>query len=133
MAWQVPGFLPGGLVAAEDLSGGQFRLVAIDADNAVALVSASGGHAVGVLQNRPAAGEAASVEMLGITKAVAGGALTAGQFFGADDQGRARSVDPTPGGADAGAWILGSVVEGAGGAGAVASVKFASPTARVPA
>jgi len=133
MAWQVPGYRPGGLVAAADLSGKQFHLVALTAANAVGAVAASGGLAIGILQNRPAAGEAATVEMSGVSKAVAGGEIAAGALFGADAQGRVRTVDPTPGGDDAGAWILGSVVEGAAAAGAVVTVKLMSPVARVPA
>ena len=72
MAWQVPGFLPGDLVAAEDLSSRQFRLVRMASDNAVELADTEGGFAIGILLNAPAAGAAAAVEMAGISRLVAG-------------------------------------------------------------
>ena len=131
MAWQVPGFLPGDLVAAEDLSSRQFRLVRMASDNAVELADTEGGFAIGILLNAPAAGAAAAVEMAGISRLVAGEALVAGQFFGTDAQGRGRAVEATATGADLGDWILGTVVEGAGGAGGIATVKLLSPMHRV--
>ena len=131
MAWQVPGFVPGGLVAAEDLSSRQFRLVRVAGDNRVELVDADGGFAIGVLQNAPASGAAAAVEMAGVSKLVAGEALAAGDFFGADSQGRGRVVEATATGADLGDWILGSVLEGVGAAGEIATVKLMSPVHRV--
>lgn len=63
----------------------QYKVVKLSGDQ-VAAVAAIGDVAYGVLQDHPNAGEAASVAVGGISKVVAGGAVTAGaaQYLLAD-------------------------------------------------
>lgn len=60
--------------AAEDLSGDQFRFVVL-ASGKVRRPDSAAERALGVLQNKPAAGQPAQVRIAGITKLVAGGAI----------------------------------------------------------
>lgn len=81
-----------GLTANADLSDaathpGQYCFVSMAADLAVGLSSA-GGQAIGVLQNKPASGQAASVAGRGsVTKIKLGGTVTAGQRVTAGSNG----------------------------------------------
>lgn len=59
--------------AGEDLSGHQFKAVAIDGT-----IANNNGEAAGILQNKPKSGERASVAMFGLVKAYAGAAISAG-------------------------------------------------------
>lgn len=80
MAFEIPGFsftLP----AAADLSASQFRFVNADttAGLSKAALPAAGGRAIGVLQNKPTAGLAATIVQTGIVKVEVGtGGVTAG-------------------------------------------------------
>lgn len=80
MAVEQPGF-SFTLVAAADLSTHQFKAVVIDSAGKAALPGASGVAAAGILQNKPKAGEAATVNRAGISKAVAGGTYDAGTLL----------------------------------------------------
>jgi len=80
-----------GLVAAADYSStGQFRAVRMSTTaGQVVLVSAIGQDGLGVLQNDPASGQAAEVARPGgITKAMAGAAVAAGDRITVDAVGR---------------------------------------------
>lgn len=59
------------LEAAADLSGKQYYFVAVDANGKAALTG-NNGNPIGVLQNKPAAGEAASICVYGVTKVYVG-------------------------------------------------------------
>ncbi len=61
--------------AAEDLTADQFKFVVLDAGK-VRRPDTAAERALGVLQNKPAAGQAAQVRVAGISKLVAGGAIT---------------------------------------------------------
>ena len=74
-------------LAGADLTAAQFHAVAVNAGGRVVLAGA-GGPAVGILQNAPRGGEAARVCVLGITKAVAGGAVSAGSRVAANANGQ---------------------------------------------
>lgn len=78
-----------GLVAAVDLSLKQYHVVML-ASTAKQVKVASGGTVavIGILQNDPLAGEAASVVCAGMTKAVAGAAITAGDLLTANSTGQ---------------------------------------------
>lgn len=93
-----------GLVAAEDLTGAQFRFVTISANNRVSLATGPD-QAIGVLQNAPNVGEAAAVWGVGsISKVVAGIALFGGSnAITSDANGR---VVPAPGGTQASSGIV---------------------------
>lgn len=75
--------------AAADLSAKQFFFVKVDSAGKVALAAADN-LAIGVLQNKPKSAEAASVRVHGISKVVAGAAITRGDRVGSDANGKAR-------------------------------------------
>lgn len=79
------------LVAAADLSGGQFYFVTLDTNGKAALITATTDRPVGVLQNKPtAAGQSAEIVVLGVTKIKTAGALTQGtHLLGPDNAGKA--------------------------------------------
>jgi len=105
MAYEIPGFALGTRVAAADLSSSQFKFVKLAADNKVALAGA-GELALGALQNKPIAGEAANVMVNGTSKVVAGDTIVEGAIVAADAAGDAVT-------AAAGAWGLGLALNGA--------------------
>jgi hypothetical protein len=89
MATQDPQIHDGGnLTASADLSSNQFFAVKITAGRQVGLVSAATDKAYGILQNKPKSAQAADVALFGITKAYAGGSVTAGHLLGVDTSGR---------------------------------------------
>lgn len=126
MAFEYPVLKVPALEAGADLSGNQFHCVRMSgADKRVALCDTEGEVVLGVLQNKPAAaGQAAEVTALGLTKIVAGEALAAGDAWGTDAQARARKVEVTT---DVGDYAAGIVIEGAA-AGAIATVTIGFPT-----
>lgn len=86
--FEVPGFKPGVLKAGADLSGDQFRAVSVAADGDVEGTGA-GASAIGILQNKPVANEAAEIEVDGISKGVAGAAVAnAGTELMSDANGK---------------------------------------------
>lgn len=87
MAYEVP-ILDFTFVAAADLSGDQYRFVTLDA-NAQIDVSAAGANAIGVLQNKPTAGQAATVRVAGITQIILGGTVASGGLVEIDANGEA--------------------------------------------
>jgi len=75
--------------ASGDLSTKQYRFITIDGSGNAA-VSTRGALSVGVLQDAPAAtGRPGKVRIVGATKVVAGGTVTAGQAIVADANGAA--------------------------------------------
>jgi hypothetical protein len=74
-------------VAAADLSAKQFYAVAIDSAGKVN-VAGAGVPVAGVLTNKPTSGQEASVAILGISKAVAGGTIAAGALVEANASGQ---------------------------------------------
>lgn len=74
--------------AAADLSTKQFCAVKITAARAVN-VAATGGEAIyGILQNNPISGLAADVGILGVSKALIGAGVTAGDYLMTDTTAR---------------------------------------------
>ena len=104
--------------AGSDLSAKQYRFVDMASDAAVDAVSAAGGDAIGVLQNAPLAGEAASVAVMGVAKVVAGGTITAGDRVQSDANGEALT-------AASGDIVLGRALKG-GAAGDVLEILLVS-------
>lgn len=87
MAYEIPGQTVS-FEAAADLSGNQFYGVKLTAAHTVN-VAGNGEKIVGVLQNKPAAaGNAATVVLDGITKAVAGAAISVGDEVSLDANGK---------------------------------------------
>lgn len=74
------------LAAAADLSAKQFTVIKLDSNGAAA--SAGAGEAgIGILQNNPGSGQAATVQIDGISKAKAGGTISAGAALAANASG----------------------------------------------
>lgn len=69
---------------------GQFLLMKLStaADRTYLRVNGANARADGILQNSPAQGEAANVAFLGISKAVYGGTVAAGDYLTSDSSGR---------------------------------------------
>jgi hypothetical protein len=108
------------LEAGGDLSAGQLLFVDVAADGQVDVVASAGADAIGVLQNDPAAaGRAASVAVLGVSKVVAGAAVTAGARVQSDASGRAIA-------AATGDVVLGRALTAASAAGEVIEVLLLS-------
>lgn len=87
MAYEIPGF-SFTLVAAADLSALQWHLVNVNGTGLCA-ISGAGVRAVGVVQNKPIQGAVATIVVTGISKVVAGAAVTAGDELMSDSTGRA--------------------------------------------
>ena len=108
-----------GLVAGEDLSSGQYKVVkhASTAGQVVA-VSATTDSAIGILQNDPASGEAASVAGPGsVAKALAGtSSIAAGDVLGYNTTGQVEDHTTD------GRFILAQAQEAAGSSGDVITV-----------
>ncbi len=92
MAWELPGFKLPGKRAAADLSALQFRFVVDNATGFIAQSTTAGGVVAGVLQNKPGNNQAAEVMIFGVSKVVAGAAITEGTAVMSDATGRAVPV-----------------------------------------
>jgi hypothetical protein len=68
----------GGTTGGASGSGQYLAVVLTAAGRTVAVAAAIGAQIYGILQNKPALGQAADVGIIGITKAVAGGTIAAG-------------------------------------------------------
>lgn len=80
--------------AAADLTGKQHYAVTLNASSQAALCSAVGQKALGILQNAPTAqGRACSVRVRDISKAIAGGTVTAWDPVGPDASGKLVKMD----------------------------------------
>lgn len=94
MAVQDPGLDLGFVTAGADLSGSQYLAVKITGAAAVGLCGA-GENSLGILQNDPGNGEAASVRFVGPSKAVYGGAVGAGDRLTPDANGKLVATSAT--------------------------------------
>lgn len=81
--------------AAADLSAKQFYAVKITAARAVNLASTGGEAIYGILQNKPTSGQAADVGLMGISKAIAGGTIAAGDYLMTDTSGKLITATST--------------------------------------
>jgi hypothetical protein len=82
------------LTAASDLISKQFYFVAVDTDGKAALTG-DDGNPIGVLQNKPEAGEAATIAIAGVTKLYIGteSGLGAGYNVGCDSNSAGKVSD----------------------------------------
>lgn len=79
----------GNFITATDLSAKQYYAVKMTTTaRTVALASTGGEMILGILQNAPVSPEAADVCLFGVTKAVAGGTITAGDPLTTDTAGK---------------------------------------------
>lgn len=95
MAFEVPGFVLS-FEAGTDLSSSQFLLVELAADNQIDPVAAAAGNPyIGIVQTNPdTVGAAATVMISGVSKAVAGAAVTVADEVvqGATTAGRVETL-----------------------------------------
>ncbi|MBU0598781.1 hypothetical protein KKF61_07415 [Patescibacteria group bacterium] len=96
--------------AAADLSAKQFYFVKLSANRTVNVPTAITDIPIGVLQNKPASGEAAEVMVIGRSKVSADETLTAGQLIGTSVDGQAALVEA----GDTTVYRAGQVTIGAG-------------------
>jgi len=76
------------LVAAADLSAAQYHFVTINSSGLAALTGA-GLQAAGVMQDNPIAGQVGAVDIAGVTKVEAAGAITIGARVASNSTGEA--------------------------------------------
>lgn len=112
-------FIPG-LVAGSSLATAQYKAVALSSTAGQVKVAAAGG-GIGILQNDPAAGEAALVMAIGISKAVA----STGIAIGAKITGNSTGVVTT---LTANHNVLGIALEAAANTGDIIRVLLTGPS-----
>ena len=81
-----------GLKAGADLSSSQYLAVKLDSNGDVVVCDTAGEPSIGILQNAPVSGQAASVRPLGTSKAVASGSISAGSRVTTDASGKLKAV-----------------------------------------
>lgn len=116
MSYQSHGFKVGVLTASADLSSSQFLFVKASGVGTVAVCAASTDAPIGVLQNKPTSGQEAEIVNGGITKVVAGAAVTAGAEVMSNASGQAITA------ATAGNRIAGVALETATASGQIIAV-----------
>lgn len=75
-------------VAGEAMTDKQYHIVQLDSSGNIEVAEGATDLIVGVLQNKPASGEAAIYRFLGTSKVVAGGVITLGDWVTAKSDGR---------------------------------------------
>ena len=93
------------MVAREDLSDAQYKILNVHDANGVKLRVAAGAGVLGVLDNKPKSGENATVVVAGLTRCFAGATITAGSWITVTASGTATS-------ATSGQYILGKSITG---------------------
>lgn len=96
---------------------GQFLCVKLSGSRTVTVCAANTDIVHGILQNDPKSGQAANVAIAGVSKAVAGAAITAGAGLMSDTSGRV--ITWTTAGTNP---VLGQAIETATGAGQVIAI-----------
>src|SRR5262245_40760243 len=117
MAFEVPGETMTRR-ASEDFRTKQYRAVALDSVSEL-VTPAAGAHTLGVLQNAPNDLEYGTVMITGITKMVAGAAITLPADVTCDNAGRAVT-------SATGNFVIGTALLAASGAGIIISVQLKS-------
>lgn len=119
MATEQKAFSVGTQLANADLSAKQFYAVKLANASGVAqvaLATAAGEGIFGILQNKPVSGAVADVCVLGVTKAVAGAAITSGAQIMTTAAGKVITA------ATAGSAVIGWALESAGADGEVITI-----------
>lgn len=90
MAWEAPGFKVPSLVSNADLSAlsNQYLAVVPHTVSGQIVVAGAALEILGILQNNPAALEAAEITMNGVSKAISGAAITIGDEIEVDANGK---------------------------------------------
>lgn len=127
MAYEMP-VLVASLKAGADLSAAsaQFKHVKYSAANTVVLCAAATDVPAGILQNRPASGETASVLIIGISKVRGDADLAVGNLIGPSGDGEADAKTP---GTDTTEYVSGIVIDDntAAGGYVTAAINCANP------
>lgn len=122
MSFEVVGLPLPGMLSLADNSANQFKFMKVTTTSGnVDLNTSSGGACIGVLQNKPTAATEADVNTAGVSKVVAGAAVTVGDLIMSDASGRA--ITYVAGAVNA---CLGQALETAGGAGTIIAVVLKS-------
>jgi|TARA_Y100000015_G_C2371312_1_gene80187 hypothetical protein len=93
------------MVAREDLSNMQYKIVNVHDANGIKLRVAAGAGVLGVLNNKPQSGEHATVVVGGLTRCVAGATMAAGSWVTVTASGTGTA-------ATSGDYILGKSITG---------------------
>lgn len=89
MAQSIKDFQRSFVTGSVSLATKQFYIVKQHTDGTAILSAAATDKHIGVVQNKPAVGDAALVQFLGTTKVVAGGTISVGAWVTADSNGKA--------------------------------------------
>lgn len=120
MATTDPLYCIPGLSASADLSAKQFHFVKMSGDGTVTVCAAVTDKPIGILQNNPASGEAATVAAFGVSKVKADAALTAGESVGTSADAQCQ---PVVVGTETTVYNVGTVTQGAG-SGEIGTIAF---------
>ena len=101
-------------IAGADLSAAQYKFLESNSSGTVTVTNSAGEYVLGVLQNNPASGNAATVAIFGISKVVLGGTVAINDQISTDASGRAIA-------ATTGHKIVGIAIKG-GAVGEIGSV-----------
>lgn len=114
------------LEAAADLSGKQFYFVKLDSNGKAAVCAAATDVPIGVLQNKPTSGQAATILCVGTSKVSSDAALNEGDLIGTSADGQADAKTP---GSDTTNYVVGQMITATGGAGVIgtAAINCANP------
>lgn len=102
------------LVAGADLSSSQYKFVESNSSGTATVCNTAGEYALGVVQNDPTSGQAATIAVSGVSKVVLGGTVAINDQISTDNSGRAIA-------ATTGHKILGIAIVG-GAVGNIGSV-----------
>lgn len=117
MSIEIPGRTIGTMLSGSDLSTKQYRFHKENSSQQIIPCTVAGEDALGVLQNAPTSGHAATLMADGVSKVVAGAAIAAAAAVATDNAGRAVT-------AASGNKILGYCVIPAAAAGEICSVSL---------
>lgn len=114
------------LEAAADLSAKQFHFVKLDANGKAAICAAATDVPIGVLQNKPTSGQAATIVVVGVSKVSSDAALNEGDLIGTSSDAQADAKTP---GSDTTNYVVGQMITATGGAGVIgtAAINAANP------
>jgi hypothetical protein len=96
MAFEAPGASEFSFEAGADLSALQYHFVKLNSSGQVIAVAAITDTTIGILQNKPKSGEAATVWMAGISKLRASAGIAAGALVGPSANGRGVGASGKP-------------------------------------
>lgn len=118
MAYEGPQICIPGLSASADLSAKQYYFVKISGAGTVTVCAAATDKPIGVLQNAPTSGQAATVCAIGVTKVSCDADLAVGDVIGTSGDGQA---DAKTNGTDTTEYAVGYVLDEPGAAGDLAT------------